>query len=397
MAGKASSKTPVSKKPKPPSFISSRKKAVIVLEDGSSWPGYAIGASATREGEFVFNTSHTGYQEILTDPSYCKQVVVFTSAQIGNQGFHLEDRESQKIWASGCVMRDYHSSSTHWRYGMSLDEFLKQQGVPGIFGVDTRRLVLKLREAGSLWGVISTETTSVAKIKKSFSGSLKMEGLGLVGEVSTKTAYEWKEGSHSLLKSGEEKTSKGLRRVVVLDFGVKTQILKYLKEVGFEEIVVMPGSSTAQEIEQKRPDAVLLSNGPGDPAAETKIVAEVKKLLGKYPLFGICLGHQLLALALGMKTSKLKFGHHAANHPVKNIQNDFVEISSQNHGFAVLEPSKEGPVRITHRNMNDQTVAGFVHPELRVRGIQYHPESSPGPIDSYKLFEEFRSGSFEVA
>lgn len=368
----------------------------LLLEDGSFWPGFAFGAKATKLGECVFHTGHTGYQEILTDPSYCRQILVFSAPQIGNQGFCAADFESQQIWASGCIVRDYSEAPYQWRKEKSLDQVLKEHHAPGLSGIDTRRLILHLRSAGNLWGVISTEMSELKKLQKFLKKGLSMEGLSLTQEVTTSKPYAWSEGSDALLIEALrlERSQNGYKKVVVMDFGVKRQILRYLIDCGFESVTVVPARTKAAEILAMKPDVVLLSNGPGDPAADREIIEEVKNLHGKVPLFGICLGHQILGLSLGLKTYKLKFGHHAANHPVKNLIRDHVEISSQNHGFAVeLDPSGKSEIEATHINLNDQTLEGFRHRRLKISGIQYHPEAGPGPLDSVNLMQSFQQGS----
>jgi len=338
----------------------------------------------------------TGYQEVLTDPSYRKQVIVFSSAQIGNQGFHADDFESQRIWASGCAVHDYSEPLFHWRKQWSLDEVLKQNQCPGLSGVDTRRLILRLRREGSLWGVISTETDSKAELSRCLKGKLNMEGLSLTSEVTSKSSYTWVTGSVPFMQSGRREPKGGLRRCVVIDLGVKRQILRYLVDAGFHELVVVPAHTRAHEIRALAPQALFLSNGPGDPAAETELIQVVRSLLGEWPTFGVCLGHQILALALGLETFKLSFGHHGANHPVKNLKTGTVEISSQNHGFSVRVPQARSPVEITHLNLNDQTVEGFAHKKLPLWGLQFHPEASPGPMDSISAFQSFQQGTLSA-
>mgnify|MGYP000868858091 CR=1 FL=1 len=318
--------------------------------------------------------------------------MLFTSSQIGSQGFHEEDYESERIWASGCIVRDYSDIPYHWRKQKSLHETLAHFKIPGLYGVDTRRLVLHIREKGSLWGLISTEDLNAKKIQKHFENKVSMEGLSLTQEVSTKVVYPWNKTSTPLIRLTQKSAPKGLKRCVVWDFGVKRQILRYLVDAGFEEVLVVPSHTTAKQIQELKPDALFLSNGPGDPAAEVHAISEVKKLLGEFPILGICLGHQILALALGMKTFKLKFGHHGANHPVKNLLSDRVEITSQNHGFAVSSEGVRSEIEMTHLNLNDQTVEGFQHKKWRIRAIQFHPEAGPGPLDSRKIFEEFQRG-----
>ncbi len=360
------------------------------------WLGKAFGAKATLTGECVFHTGHQGYQEILTDPSYTRQILIFSAPQIGNQGFCEDDFESDQIWAAGAVVRDYSPSPFQWRQKESLSQTMERFGRPGISGIDTRRLILHLREHGNLWGVLSTETTDPKILKKHLDKKPSMEGLSLTSEVTTRKAYVWQKGSHSLLKESTQRhfmAGGKYKKCVVMDFGVKRQILRYLVDAGFENIVVVPASTTAEEILQHRPDVVMLSNGPGDPAAEAGVIQEVKKLHGKVPLFGICLGHQILALSLGLQTYKLKFGHHAANHPVRNLQKSVVEITSQNHGFAVPYEANHLAIEYTHVNLNDETIEGFRHRKLPIYGIQFHPEAGPGPLDSVDVFQRLQFGA----
>jgi len=379
---------------------SHRVKGAILLSDGFYLEGWAAGSDQdnfvpqTQTGEFVFHTGYTGYQEVLTDPSYCKQIIVFAYPQIGNQGFHPDDHESKKIWASGAVVREESGGVYQWRNKTSFNDFLSEHKVPCLQGVDTRRLVLHLREKGCLWGVISTQTSDKKELQKFLKKGEGMEGLGLTSTVSTKTSYRWLTSSVPLLADKASVVPSPLKRVVVFDFGVKRQILRYLIDVGFEEVVVVPSHATAEEVNALSPDAILLSNGPGDPAADPKIIEEVKKLLFRYPILGICLGHQILGLALGFKTYKMKFGHHAANHPIMNRVRQHVEVTSQNHGFAVEMPATTAEILPTHIHMNDGSLAGFVHKRLPICGIQFHPESSPGPIDSVDVFKQLKRGEF---
>lgn len=370
-------------------------KAGLLLEDGSFWPGLGFGAKATAIGECVFHTGHQGYQEILSDPSYCRQHMVFSSPQIGNQGFCRDDFESRKLWAAGAICRDYSETPNQWRKEKGLAEVMTEFGVPGLSGVDTRRLILHLRSRGNLWGALSTETADPKKLSKYLKSKPSMVGLSLTQEVTTEKSYEWTEKSHSLIREALGAWNPGTRKVVVvMDFGVKHQILRFIKDAGFERIIVVSAKTSASEILKLNPDMVFLSNGPGDPAADREIISEVKKLHGKVPLVGICLGHQILALSLGIETYKLKFGHHAANHPVRNILRDRVEITSQNHGFAVPVEAKHPDLRFTHINLNDGTVEGFQHKTLKITGIQFHPEASPGPLDSVDFFKKMAEGSF---
>jgi carbamoyl-phosphate synthase small subunit len=368
------------------------KRGILVLEDGTVWPGYSFGAKTTLSGECVFHTGHTGYQEVMTDPSYRKQILVFSTSQLGNQGFHEDDFESERIWSSGVIARDYSDISFHWRKQKSLDQTLKDFEIPGLFGVDTRRLVLHLREKGNLWGVISTETHQKKDLRKALSGTKSMVGLSLTSDVSTEIVYPWNKSTDALIDFEKKEKKRGLKRCVVMDFGVKRQILRYLVDAGFEEVMVVPAVTTARAIRELKPDALFLSNGPGDPAAEQTIVNEVKALLGEFPILGICLGHQILALAMGFKTFKLKFGHHGANHPVKNLLTNRVEITSQNHGFAVANEFQNSEIEVTHLNLNDMTVEGFRHKKWPVRAVQFHPEAGPGPLDSREIFQEFQLG-----
>ena len=367
-------------------------KAKLALEDGTVFTGEAFGAETEVTGEVVFNTSMTGYQEILTDPSYAGQIVTMTYPLIGNYGVNAEDFESARPQVSGFVVREYSDFYSNFRATGSLGDWLAQHHIMGIQGIDTRMLTKIIRTAGAMRGVISSteldDETLVAKARR----SPAMAGLDLATVVTTKEPYGWDEVDRTpfALPPGIKVRVNGKRwNVVVYDFGVKRNILRRLAAYGCK-LTVVPSTFTAEQILALNPDGIFLSNGPGDPAAVRYAILNLKKLIGKKPMFGICLGHQLLALALGGKTFKLKFGHRGANHPVKNLLNNEIEITSQNHGFAVdpasLDPSK---IEITHTNLNDGTNEGFRHRELPLFCVQYHPEASPGPHDSDYLFSGF--------
>ena len=355
--------------------------ALLVLEDGTVFRGQACGAEGETSGELVFNTSMTGYQEVLTDPSYKGQLVTMTYPQIGNYGITAEDNESQKPWLAGFVVRELCRQPSNWQSVEALDFFLKKHGVVAIEGIDTRALTLRLREKGALRAVLSTSDLDpkrlLAKVKKVPS----MAGADLVQAVTCREKYSWSEGY--------KESGKPLN-VVVFDFGVKYGILRCLAKMGCR-VNVVPATTTADEVLALKPDGILLSNGPGDPEPVTYAVETVKALLGSgVPIFGICLGHQLLGLALGGKTFKLKFGHHGANHPVMDLDTKKVEVTSQNHGFCVDLASLPKEVRTTHVNLNDQTSEGMAHSQLPVFSVQYHPEASAGPHDSRYLFPRFK-------
>lgn len=362
-------------------------KAILALEDGTTFVGTAFGAQVDCGGEVVFNTSMTGYQEILSDPSYNGQVVCMTYPEIGNYGIAPEDIESNKVQVAGFIVKNLCTFPSNFRGGeLTLDEYLRQNGIPGIQGIDTRKLVRILRSSGAQRGVICagdsiTAEEAVARARK----LPNMAGLDLA-KVVTREARTFDEKPHELQPKG---LSEGAFKVVALDFGVKSNTLRRLVELG-AEIQVLSANASAEEILAYNPDGVYLSNGPGDPEAVTYAIETVKNLIGKVPVFGICLGHQILGLAMGGKTFKLKFGHRGANHPIKNLDTGRVEITSQNHGFAIEPgtlPTNVG--RVTHVNLNDNTIAGIRHVTHPVFSIQYHPEASPGPHDSYYLFEEF--------
>ncbi len=362
-----------------------RKPARLVLENGAVFRGYGFGAlDVTRQtGEVVFTTSITGYQEILTDPSYAGQIVTMTNPLMGNYGANSEDMESRCPFVSGFVVREAAERYSNWRAGESLDKFLEENGILGIEQVDTRRLVRLLRSEGAMRGVLSTESLTDDELVRVALESPKMAGLDLTKGVTTREPYDmagptvnssWKKPPH----------------VVVLDYGIKQNILRKLVDHG-AQLTVMPSTTTLEEILEQKPDGIFLSNGPGDPDAVKDTIAMLKHLIKReeHPIFGICLGHQLLSLALGGQTYKLKFGHRGANHPVKNLLSEKIEITSQNHGFAVDWKSMPNDCELTHLNLNDHTVEGFRHNKLPIFAVQYHPEASPGPHESDYLFDQF--------
>ena len=359
-------------------------KAHLVLADGTRFEGVAIGAPGTSTGEAVFTTGMTGYQEVLTDPSYCGQIVTMTAPQMGNTGANPEDNETAAPCLSGFVVHELSPITSSWRAQESLDEFLRRHGVVGITGVDTRALTRHIRDVGAQMAALGTEDPKTLHDRAVAAPSLV--GRDLTREVSTDAAYRWNEGSG--VWTLDPARAKEKLRVVALDYGVKRNILRCLVDVGLD-VTVMPASSTAEDVLAQNPDGVFLSNGPGDPAAVTQGVKTVQGLLGKKPVFGICLGHQILSLALGGETSKLKFGHRGLNQPVKDLATGRIEITTQNHGFVVDVPSLEGKCEMTHVHLNDDTCEGIVHRETGAFSVQYHPEAAAGPHDSRYLFERF--------
>ncbi len=352
-------------------------EAILALEDGTIFRGESFGATGERYGEVVFNTSMTGYQEILTDPSYKGQIVTMTYPLIGNYGINKEDVESRRPFVEGFVVKECSKISSSWRSEKSLADYLKENNIIGIEGIDTRSLTLHIREAGAMKAVLSTEDLDGKNLVKKVQESTGLLGIDLVKEVSSKKKYIW-----SKIKS------KGYK-VVVLDCGVKYNILRNLMERGCE-VVVVPARTTGDEILTLKPDGVLLSNGPGDPAAVKYVIETTRRLIGKLPIFGICLGHQMLGLAFGGKTYKLKFGHHGANHPVKDLKTGKVSITVQNHGFCVdIDSLNKKEIEITHINLNDRTLEGMRHKKLPIFSVQFHPEASAGPHDAQYLFESF--------
>ncbi len=366
-----------------------RKKAILALEDGSYYEGLSFGAEGETSGEVVFTTSMTGYQEIITDPSFKGQIVTMTCPLIGNVGANREDVESNGPKAEGFIVKEISEVYSNWRAEKSFEDYLKEYQVVGICEIDTRELTKKLRSAGTMRGVISTVDLDVDSLISKARSIPPMEGLNLVDEVSCKEPYEWNQGTWKL---GEGYTYREDFKysVVVLDFGIRYNILRNLVDVGLKPIVV-PSQTPPEEIIKMKPDGIFLSCGPGDPAAVDYAIETIKYLIATYnkPIFGICLGHQLTALALGASTYKLKFGHRGANQPVKNLKTGKVEITAQNHGFAVDPSTLPEELEITHYSLNDETVEGLKHKSKPLFTVQYHPESSPGPHDSRYLFREF--------
>ncbi len=363
-------------------------KALLALADGTVFEGVGFGAEAEAVGEVVFNTSMTGYQEILTDPSYCGQLVAMTYPEIGNTGVNREDVESSRPYVEGFIVKEYCASPSNWRATQSLGDYLAEHGIPGIQGLDTRKLVRLLRDQGTLNGVLSTRNLDPNRLVRLAREAPSMEGQDLVRRVTCREPYDWHEGRWTLANGYAAPAEPARYFVVAYDFGIKRNILRNLVQSGCR-VHVVPASTPAAEVLALRPDGVFLSNGPGDPAAAPYAADAVRGLLGKTPIFGICLGHQILGLALGGTTYKLKFGHHGGNQPVMDLTTGKVEITSQNHGFAVDVDSLGGGAQLTHVNLNDQTVEGLRHTTLPLFSVQYHPESSPGPHDAHYLFSRF--------
>ncbi|MFN3531594.1 MAG: glutamine-hydrolyzing carbamoyl-phosphate synthase small subunit [Candidatus Brocadia sp.] len=365
-----------------------KNRAILVLADGTSFLGYSLGAAGETIGEVVFNTSMMGYQEILTDPSYKGQMVVMTYPLIGNYGINEKDYESRNPFLEGFIVKEYSLFPSNWRSQIGLDEFLKSKGIVGIQGIDTRELTRRLRDYGAQQGIISTVDFDVSSLIKKIKSAPGLDGIDLVKTVTCNNSYEWKDAGPDVGKSKRFK-------VVVYDCGVKYNILRKLSSAGCS-VTVVPAQMQPQTVLNMKPDGIVLSNGPGDPAAVPYMIENIRGLLGKKPLFGICLGHQLMALTLGLKTYKLKFGHHGGNQPVMDLSTRKVEITAQNHSFAVTAPqegtvqkSPYGNVEITHINLNDKSVEGLKCHSIPAFSVQYHPEASPGPHDASYLFERF--------
>lgn len=362
-------------------MLQNQSKAKLMLEDGSLYEGLLIGAPGTRFGELVFNTASTGYQEILTDPSYNGQIVLMTYPEIGNYGVNREDYESERIHANGFVVRRMSPISSSWRSQFSLQAFLARNGIVGIENVDTRAITRRIREAGAMKSGITSEEISNEEFLKQIQQQPGLDEQNLVAQVTTKAPYVMDNNSNGEL----------IDCLVVVDFGVKQSILKYLLQFT-RRLIVMPAGSSFAEIMQHQPNGILLSNGPGDPSILHAEIATARQLVESgIPIFGICLGHQILALACGASVTKMRFGHHGGNHPVQDLETGKIAITSQNHGYAVeIDASfPSDKLKITHRNLNDQSVEGFRHLHAPVMSVQFHPEASPGPHDAEYLFTNF--------
>ena len=373
--------------------LDSAQPALLVLSDGTTYSGFSFGATGTTLGEVVFNTGMTGYQEVLTDPSYRGQMVTFTYPELGNTGVNPTDEESTQPHVRGVIARNICTRPSNWRSTQSLQDYLQQHQVMGIYGIDTRSLTRKLRSSGAMNGAISTEILDPAELLLKVQAAPDMTGLNLVQEVTTDRTYEWTEATEAQweFSLGTPESTPGVTpefTVVALDFGIKRNILKRLASYGCR-VVVVPADTSAEDILKHHPDGIFLSNGPGDPAAVIDGIATTKALLNAdKPIFGICMGHQVLGLSLGAETFKLKFGHRGLNHPAGLTEK--IEITSQNHGFAIDPATLPADrLEVTHLNLNDRTVAGIKHKTLPIFSVQYHPEASPGPHDADYLFEQF--------
>ncbi|TDJ59156.1 MAG: carbamoyl-phosphate synthase small subunit [Nitrospina sp.] len=366
-------------------------EGILALADGKTFRGTLCGAMGEAEGEVVFNTSMTGYQEVLTDPSYCGQMVLMTYPLIGNTGINPEDFESDRPYLSAFIIKELSPIPSNWRSRETLDEFLKRHGVVGLQGIDTRALTRHIRDRGAQQAIISNDLPNPAALIEKAQAAPGMEGKDLVKEVTCREPYDWDQGDWNIKQGYSRISHNGTGdyfSVVAYDFGIKRNILRRLTQVGCK-VQVVPATTPAETVLAMKPDGVFLSNGPGDPAAVPYAIENVRALIGKVPIFGICLGHQILNLALGGKTYKLRFGHHGSNQPVMDLGKRKVEITSQNHGFAVDDQTGSDDVEITCINLNDRTVEGIRHKKYPVSSVQYHPEASPGPQDSSYLFQDF--------
>ncbi|NQT25075.1 glutamine-hydrolyzing carbamoyl-phosphate synthase small subunit [candidate division KSB1 bacterium] len=366
-------------------------RAVLLLEDGTLFEGDGFGAKTTAIGEVVFNTGMTGYQEILTDPSYKGQIVTMTYPHIGNYGINAEDMESLKPHVEGYVVRELCRAPSNYRSTGSLNDYLKEHNIPGIEQIDTRMLTRHIRSKGSMMGVLCAEDRKLEDLKVELAAHPQIEGRDLVQYVTVEEQQVWEVSTpQNWYYENLTDEAQSTHHVVAYDFGIKHNILRLLTSFGMK-VTVVTASTPAERVMEMQPDGVFLSNGPGDPTAVDYAVRNVKELIGKVPIFGICLGHQILGLAIGAKTYKLKFGHHGCNHPVKRLETGEIEITSQNHNFAVDPDSLKGTgMEITHVNLNDKTIEGVRHKELPIFSVQCHPEASPGPHDSLYLFRTFK-------
>jgi carbamoyl-phosphate synthase small subunit len=363
-------------------------RAWIAVENGTVLSGLSVGAEGEASGDLVFNTAMCGYHEILTDPSYAGQVVIMTYPLIGNYGVAEEDAESGRAWAEAFVIKEMSAVHSNFRANMSLPEWLRKQGVVAIADVDTRKLTKMTRTEGSLRCIVSTTDSDPDSLVAKAQAAASTDGRDLASVVSCKEPYEWKEGYDASYPDWVPRQDGPRLRCVAYDFGAKRNILRSLVHSGFD-VTVVPAHTPASEVLAMEPDGVFLSNGPGDPSAVAPAIDAVSDLVGKVPVFGICLGHQILSIVLGAKTEKMPFGHHGANHPVRDMTTGRVEITSQNHSFAVILDSLPKDVELTHLNLNDNTVEGMRHKKLPVFSVQYHPEAAPGPLDSSHLFQRF--------
>jgi carbamoyl-phosphate synthase small subunit len=372
--------------------LEQRKKALLALEDGRIFWGASFGTPGEAFGEVVFNTSLTGYQEILSDPSYCGQLVTMTYPHIGNYGLNADDYESVQPALAGFIVKECCPTPSNWRSEIDLNSFLIENKIVAISEIDTRALTRHIREKGAMRGAISTEDLNPESLVQKANESPKLEGRDLVKQVTRKSQFVWEEGfkpSWDVAEMSLVSHRSDPYHVIVYDFGIKNNILRCLASLNCE-LTIVPADTPAEKVLQLNPHGIFLSNGPGDPAAVEYAIENIKQLIGKKPIFGICLGHQILGLAFGGKTYKLKFGHHGGNHPVKNLKTGKIEITAQNHGFAVdIETLDQREIEMTHINLNDGTLEGMRHKKLPIFSVQYHPEASPGPHDSFYLFRKF--------